>query len=335
MICSKTVFRCFKKIERWGDRLTGAAGKYFVMLAIVLLALGTACFFDIILPSMRYPMLSGPICALIALNLHMHYYYACTVPPGYIDDPPPIEGTGILWARRKGDDHASSAGVRWTENDVMVTQAGMTQCRKCLKMRPERAHHCRICNRCVLKYDHHCPVRINQCVGIHNERHFVMFMAYMVLSTLCFSVLGYSNMLDALGLTSQYNWEYHMPQVAFVLMYILSAVLCLCVAVMLLYHLYGISCGETSVEAQDHEVYRAVAKDRGDQFINSYDLGKRKNLQLFFNIGPDGYPLYTLILPLRILPYTDGRAWARRAGYERHHGIRRGEEMTDEDDDDD
>lgn len=44
-------------------------------------------------------------------------------------------------------------------------------------------------------------------------------------------------------------------------------------------------------------------------------------------------PLYTLILPLRIMPYTDGRSWARREGFDRHHGIRHGEELTDEDDD--
>lgn len=45
-------------------------------------------------------------------------------------------------------------------------------------------------------------------------------------------------------------------------------------------------------------------------------------------------PLYTLIFPLRINPYTDGRSWARRDGYDRHEGVRRGEELTDEDDDD-
>jgi hypothetical protein len=44
-------------------------------------------------------------------------------------------------------------------------------------------------------------------------------------------------------------------------------------------------------------------------------------------------PLYTLILPFRINPYTDGRSWARREGYDQHHGVRLGEELTDEEDD--
>jgi len=41
-------------------------------------------------------------------------------------------------------------------------------------------------------------------------------------------------------------------------------------------------------------------------------------------------PLYTPILPLRIDPYTDGRAWARREGHDRHRGVRQGEELKDE-----
>ena len=30
-------------------------------------------------------------------------------------------------------------------------------CRKCKVFKPPRAHHCSICQRCVLKMDHHCP----------------------------------------------------------------------------------------------------------------------------------------------------------------------------------
>lgn len=55
-----------------------------------------------------------------------------------------------------------------------------------------------------------------------------------------------------------------MPQLPFILIYILSVVLCIAVSIMLSWHLWSICKGETSVEGQDHEVYRNVAKQRGD-----------------------------------------------------------------------
>lgn len=42
-------------------------------------------------------------------------------------------------------------------------------------------------------------------------------------------------------------------------------------------------------------------------------------------------PLYSLFLPLRIEPYTDGYSWARKAGLDSHSGMRQGEELTDSD----
>lgn len=30
-------------------------------------------------------------------------------------------------------------------------------CEKCFMIKPDRAHHCSVCNSCVLKMDHHCP----------------------------------------------------------------------------------------------------------------------------------------------------------------------------------
>ncbi|KAI0707044.1 zf-DHHC-domain-containing protein [Earliella scabrosa] len=326
--CTNLVFRCFKRLERLADRITGAAGPVFVALAIVLLSVGAVCFFEIVQPSLPYPWLTTPICILIALNLFAHYYYVCTVTPGFVDEPPRHAGTGMLWAKKRKTARPLT-GVRWSE-DVPVTKAATTKCKRCGQMRPERSHHCRICNRCVLKYDHHCPVRINQCVGIYNERHFVLFLVYLVVSTACYVGFGWRFVFIGLGWFNE-PWPYRMPPMAFLLTYILATVLCMAVSAMASYHLYMVANGETSVESQDHEQYRRVARDRGESFVNSYDLGYRRNLKLFFNVGPDGYPYYTLLLPLRIEPYTDGRSWARRPGFDRHLGLRPGEELTDED----
>jgi palmitoyltransferase len=38
------VFTCFKRIERCGDKVTGAAGPLFVGIAILLFVFGTLCF---------------------------------------------------------------------------------------------------------------------------------------------------------------------------------------------------------------------------------------------------------------------------------------------------
>jgi len=155
-------------------------------------------------------------------------------------------------------------------------------------------------------------------------------MAYLVLATFFLSVCGFQKALDALGFNFIADWPYLTPEILYVLVYMLSVVMCLAVGIMLLWHMWGVVKGETAVESQDHEVYRKMARSRNDDFVNSYDLGKRRNLEIFFNIGPDGYPWYTLILPLRVPPYTDGRSWARREGFDRHGGVVAGEELTDE-----
>ncbi|KAI0342615.1 zf-DHHC-domain-containing protein [Trametopsis cervina] len=332
MICAQRVFRCFKCIERAGDAITGAAGPFFIFLAVTLISTGVVCFFDVIQPTLPWPWLTTPLCVLVVVNLFAHYYYVCTVPPGFVDEPPQPHGTGWLWAKKRHATRGALTGVQWSDDqDMNVTKAAVTKCRKCGEMRPERAHHCRICKRCVLKYDHHCPVRINQCVGLHNERHFVLFLVYLSIASFVYAYAGWEQVLSALGWYGE-PWEHRSPEIVFLLIYILAAVLFLAVTVMGSYHLYGVSRGETSVEAQDHEHYRHIAKRRGEDFVNSYDLGRRKNLQIFFNIGRNAYPAYTLIIPLRIEPFTDGRSWARRKGLERHPGIRAGEELTDEED---
>nr|VZI36306.1 unnamed protein product [Spirometra erinaceieuropaei] len=65
---------------------------------------------------------------------------------------------------------------------------GWTVCRKCPTIRPPRAHHCSVCNRCIRKMDHHCPW-VNNCVGEDNQRFFMLFLVYAGLCCLSSLIL--------------------------------------------------------------------------------------------------------------------------------------------------
>lgn len=67
---------------------------------------------------------------------------------------------------------------------------GARFCKKCQCKKPDRAHHCSSCKRCVLKMDHHCPW-LASCVGLKNYKAFLLFLTYTTL--FCWLCLGVSS----------------------------------------------------------------------------------------------------------------------------------------------
>lgn len=73
-------------------------------------------------------------------------------------------------------------------------------CPECFVIKTPRSRHCSVCNKCVERYDHHCPW-INNCVGIKNHRDFMLFITFTLLSILgafvgCIFELAHGTMIN-------------------------------------------------------------------------------------------------------------------------------------------
>ncbi|KAF8029290.1 hypothetical protein BT93_E1848 [Corymbia citriodora subsp. variegata] len=129
-------------------------------------------------------------------------------------------------------------------------------CQKCSLYKPPRAHHCRVCKRCVLRMDHHC-IWINNCVGHANYKVFFVFVVYAVTASI------YSLVISGLLLVP----------------------VCIALSVLLGWHIYLILHNKTTIEY--HEGVRAMwlAEKGGSVYNHPYDLGAYENLTTV--LGPN------------------------------------------------
>ena len=56
-------------------------------------------------------------------------------------------------------------------------------CQQCKVEQQLAVKHCKICNRCVIGWDHHC-IWVGQCIGIQNHRYFLLYLGSQTLCTI-------------------------------------------------------------------------------------------------------------------------------------------------------
>lgn len=153
-----------------------------VCLLILFLAYPSQVLFQYLDPS---PLTRAEILKfnILVFCIWICYYRACKTNPGDIASAwvPQVLSDG---EKQQEKSEIGTGRIRW--------------CRRCDRLKPPRAHHCKACGRsvfskpsqtlltskrCIPKMDHHCPWTSN-CVSHFTFPHFIRFLFYAVVSML-------------------------------------------------------------------------------------------------------------------------------------------------------
>ncbi|PPE00116.1 hypothetical protein GOBAR_DD02906 [Gossypium barbadense] len=157
----------------------------------------------------------------------------------------------------------------------LTTGGDLRFCQKCSCFKPPRAHHCRVCKRCILRMDHHCNW-INNCVGHANYKVFFVFVVYAVIACIYSLIL----LVGSLTNNSQNDKQHSADtfRIAYVISGLLLVPLSVALSVLLGWHIYLILQNKTTIEY--HEGVRAMwlAEKGGTVYKHPYDIGAYENL---------------------------------------------------------
>lgn len=210
--------------------------------------------------------------------------------PGTVPD-------GKGWELQDREDSAEGGESERAADLVEKKHTGERRhCKWCLKYKPDRCHHCRICNLCILRMDHHCPWVYN-CIGFRNHKFFFLLLVYAVIDLLIVNL----TMFDTVWWSTRTDVSISMM---ILLMFgeTLATFLMVLIVSFLSFHIWLMSKAMTTVEFCE----KSLKKTSYNSSV--YSQGTYRNICAV--LGPQ--PLLWL-LPFS-LPEGDGLSWSGGKG---------------------
>ncbi|KAF1918444.1 DHHC palmitoyltransferase-domain-containing protein [Ampelomyces quisqualis] len=175
---------------------------------------------------------------------------------------------GSPLARNHGYSHlpAQEGGApQYTSFTVKASDGGVRFCNKCQSRKPDRAHHCSTCKRCVLKMDHHCPW-LATCVGLRNYKAFLLFLLY--LTVFCWISFAASATWVWTEILSDGQYQESFMPVNYVLLAVLSGIIGIVITGFTAWHLWLVCKGQTTIESLEKTRYLSPLRNTMKHHLN-------------------------------------------------------------------